>query len=328
VSPNFPLDPALEVNYRNSRQHDNYNDNHGQYANRNNGQNQYQNQHQYAASKHFRYHAGYANEYGSDNSYQHTIPVPLAFNNSSYYYAPSTFAAQEQEIIPSFSPEVGMMTAPPMIAPFALQQQRQPFVPSPYAATFTPRFTDIRNELGEAEQGQVQDNTVIAGVESFQSQPGPSMLLHAPGSYAGAMPLDSAANVMSQAPGLGFYERPKPVLTMPPMGEFSPPKTRKNGKQAKKILEKTLGLVVTNTGNVRHVDPDNGNENADTDAGAIDDLNDGDGEYNPKNEGRKKKNTKNKNKGRKNRLRGNGWSQPDRGQVGEEAGSGSGCSPG
>lgn len=320
VSPNFPLDPALEVNYRNSRQQGNYNDNHGQYANRNNGQNHYQNQHQYAASTHFGYNPGYANEYGSDNSYQHTVPVPLPFSNSSHYYIHSIFAAQEREIIPSFSPEVGMMAAPPIIAPFALQQQCQPFVPSPYAATFTPRFTDVHNELGEADQGQVQDNTVIAGATeagSFQSQPGPSTLLHAPESYAEAMPHGSAANVMSQAPGLGFYERPKPVSKMPPMGEFSPPKARKNGKQAKKILEKALGVVITDTGNDRHVDPDNGNENADTDAGAIDDLDDGDGEYNPKNEGRKKKNNKNKNKGRKNRRGGNGWSQMDGDKVGE-----------
>jgi hypothetical protein len=320
VSPNFLLDPALEVNYRNSRQQDNYNDNHGQYANRNNGQNRYQNLRQYTASMHFGYNDGYANEYSSDNSYQHTVPVPLAFNNSSYYYTPSTFAAQEQEIIPHFSPEVGMMAAPPTIAPFALQQQRQPFVPSPYAATFTPRFTDVRNELGEAEQDQAQDNTVIAratSAGSFQSQPGPSMLLHAPGSHAEAMPLGSAANAMSQGPGLGFYERPKPVFAMPPMGEFSPPKARKNRKHARRILEKALGVVVTDTGNDRHVDLDNGNENVDVDAGAIDDLDDGDGEYNPKNEGRKKKNNKNKNKGRKNRRGGNGWSQTDGDKVSE-----------
>jgi hypothetical protein len=322
VSPNFLLDPALEVNYRNSRQQDNYNDNHGQYANRNNGQNRYQNLRQYTASMHFGYNAGYANEYSSDNSYQHTVPVPLAFNNSSHYYALSTFAAQGQEIIPSFSSEVGMMAAPPTIAPFALQHQHQPFIPSPYAATFTPRFTDVRNELGEADQGQVQDNAVIAGAtetRSFQSQPGPSTLPHAPEPYAEAIPPGSAVNVMSRGSELGFYERPKPVVTMPPMGEFSPPKARKNGKQAKKILEKALGVVVTDTGNDRHVDTDDGNENenADTDAGAIDDLDDGDGEYNPKNEGRKKKNNINKSKGRKNRRRGNGWSQTDGDKVGK-----------
>ena len=317
VSPNFLLDPALEVNYRNSHQQDNYSDNREQYANQNNGQNQYQNQHQFSPSMHFGYNAGYANEYGSDNSYQHTTPVPLAFNNNSYYYNPSAFAAQEQEIIPSFSPEVGMMAVPP---PFALQQQHHPFVPSPYATTFTPRFTDVRNELGEAGQAQGQGNIVIVGATEagiFHSQPGPSMLLHTPGSYSEAIPLGGVTNVMSQAAGLGFYERPKPVVTMPPMGKFSPPKARKNGKQAKKILEKALGVLATNTGNDRNVDPDNENENADLDAGAIDDLDDEDGEYNPKNEGRKEKNNNNKNKGRKNRRGGDGWSQTDGDKAGE-----------
>jgi hypothetical protein len=318
VSPNFPLDPALEVNYSDSRQYDSYNDNREQYANQNNGRNQWQNQHQFSLSTHFGYNVRYANEYGRDNSYQHTIPVPPAFNNSSYYYTPFAFASQEQEMIPSFSSEVGMMAVPPKIAPFALQQQHQPFVPSPYAATFTPRFTNVRNELREANQAQGQDNTIIIGAataRSFHSEPGPSMPLHAPGSYAEATPLGSVTNVMSQTAGLGFYERPKPIVTMPPMGKFSPPKARKNGKQAKKILEKALGVAVTDTNNNRNVDLDI--ENGDIDAGAIDDLDVKDGEYQPKNEDRKKKINKNRNKGQKNRRGGDGWSQTDGDKVGE-----------
>jgi hypothetical protein len=320
VLPNFPLDPALEVNYSNSRQYDNYNDNREQYANQNNGKNQWQNQHQFSHSTHFGYNAGYANEYGSDNNCQYAIPVPPAFNNSSYYYTPSAFPAQEQEMIPSFSSEVGMMAVPPMIAPFALQKQHQPFVPSPHAATFTPRFTNIRSELGEADQAQGQDNIVIVGATAarhFHSQPGPGMLLHAPGSYAEAKPLGSVTNVMSQAAGLGFYERPKPIVMMPPMGKFSPPKARKSGKQAKKILEKALGLSVTDTNNNRNVDLDIENENGDIDAGAIDDLDAEDGEYSPKIESRKKKMNRNRNKGRKNGRGGDGWSQTDGDKVGE-----------
>jgi hypothetical protein len=223
-SPTFPLDPALEVNYRNYRRQNNFNDGHGQYSNQNNDQSQYQNQNQYAEAPHFGYSA-YGNVYGigngNDNGYPYTNPAPPAFNINSNYYAPSAFAAQEQEMIPSFSPEIGMMAPTQMAAPPTQEQLRQPFVPSPFAATFTPRFTDIRQEHAEQAQDQGQEYAIASEVGAFQYQlQGYGMLPLVPGPFANVMPLPmpTAAELISQAPHLIPYERPKPVVSMRRLG--------------------------------------------------------------------------------------------------------------
>jgi hypothetical protein len=85
---------------------------------------------------------------------------------------------------------------------------------------------------------------------------------------------------------------------MPPMGEFSPPKARKNGKQAKKILQKALAGNApedAHAGDVAtaFVAKGNGNVANETSRNA-DELDEGDREYLPQNEGGKRKNRKSK----------------------------------
>jgi hypothetical protein len=316
----FPLDPALEVNYRNYSRQNIYKSGHGQYS-QNSSQNQYSNQNDYAGAPQFGHNAAYGNGYGNVNGYQYNYPAPPAFNNNSSYYAPSAYTAQEQEVIPSFSPEVGMMALTQMAAPPTQEQTRQPFIPSPFAVPFTPRSTGVRQENGEQRQGQAegQNYPVSSEVHAFQYQlQGYGMLPAVPGSFLDAMPMRTGAELVDQVPLLLGYQRPKPVVSAPPIGEFSPPKARKNGRQAKKILEKVLAGTVAEATSVAALNADEGKKDtiiaADTDADELDD--DGDGEYIPQNEGRKRKDKKPK-KPKNKRGKGLGLDAKDEVKGGE-----------
>ena len=336
TSPTFPLDPALEVNYRNYSRQDNYYGDQSQYPYQNNGQ--WQNQNQYAAAPQFGYNIGNGNGDGNggenENSYHHAFPAPPVFNGNANYYSPSAFAAQEQKLIPSFSPEIGRMAPPQMIAPPAQQDQRQPFAPSPFAVPFTPRSTEAHNEVVPHGQGQGPGLDYATGdkVGAFQQQPQVhGMLPLTPGPFASAMPMPmpAGADLVSQAPVLYSYERPKPVVSMPRLGEFSPPKARKTGRQAKRILEKVLaGTGAEMTGgidaanfDINALDADESYEDAAGSAAAdteVDELDDGDGEYNPKNEGNRKKKKPKKPKNK----RGAGAGKKDEKKTGDGEGDG------
>jgi hypothetical protein len=101
---------------------------------------------------------------------------------------------------------------------------------------------------------------------------------------------------VNQTPQLFLYEPPKQVVSMPPMGEFSPPKARKNGKQAKKILQRALAGTAgedVDAGDAATAFVGKGNGDvANEMSGDADELDEGDSEYVPQNEGRKKKNRK------------------------------------
>ena len=236
-----PLDPALEENQTYSRQNT-YGGGQSRYTGENIGQFQMQNQ--YAAALQYDNNRGLGNGNGNGRGYgdscQYRLPAPLAFKNENpTNHTPSTFAADEQEPFPDFdpdyNPEMDMMaTAQSMIAPPA----RQPFVPSPVAAEFTPRITSVRRDF--SEQGQVpgQEQALANQLPHFQR--GHAMMPLAPSPFGGVMlmPVPTPAEMLTRLglPHLTPYERPRQVVPMPtpmpPMGEFTPPRTRKFGRQA------------------------------------------------------------------------------------------------
>ena len=250
-----PLDPALEENQTYGRQNS-YSGGQNRYTSENIGQHQVQNQYvaalQYDNNRGLRSGNG-NNRHGDGDSYQYGLPSPLAFNNENpTNYAPSTFAAHEQEPFPDFDPEYNpemdtMATAQSMIAPPA----RQPFVPSPLAAEFTPRFAGVRREFGE--QGDASGHKHALAHQFPHFQRGHAMMPAAPGPFGGVMlmPVPTPAEMLTRLglPHLTPYERPRQVVPMPmptptptpmpPMGDFTPPRTRKFGRQGGKKMHWT-----------------------------------------------------------------------------------------
>jgi hypothetical protein len=296
----FLLDPALEANYRNYIRQNTYNSGLSQYSNPNNIQNRHLSGNSYV---------GYENRYGdsgnNDHGFQYNYPASTTLSNNPECYAPSAFVAQEQDMMPGFSLETKIMAQTQMAASSTQEQRRQSFVPSPFAPTFTPRFKDVHHEHAKQAEVDAQYQVPVqvphfvmagdAGASQYQLQ-GYGMLPFAPAPFIGAIPGPMGAEWMSQSPQPVLYEPPKPAVSMPPMGEFSPPKARKNGKLAKKILQRALvGTAANNvdagdaaTAFVGKHNEDVANE-MDADA---DELDDGDSEYMPQNEGRRTKYSK------------------------------------
>ena len=228
------------------------------------------------------------------------------------------------------------MMPPQMIVPPTQGQQRQPFVPSPFAAAFTPRLSNIQNKVEGL--GQHRGYAVANEAKPFQQQLNPSILPLTPFPFSDGMPLPmpAAAELVSRASHLSAYERPKPTVSMPPIGDFSPPKARKSGRKAKKFLEKLMagsrpeipGLVAsTATTAAAAFNIDEGNENVSVGRGTnVDELDDdydddgGDSEYIPKNESWKKHKKHKKPKDR----RGSSFSMKDEAKAVEGHGVGQG----
>jgi hypothetical protein len=296
----FPLDPALEANYRNNIRQNHYNSSFGQNSNLNNTQNRHQPQNSYTG-----YEDRYGNSGDNGHGFQYNYPTPTTFSIKSEYYAPSASVAQEQDMIPSFSHETKIIARTQVAAAPTQEQPRRSFVPSPFAPTFVPGSKDVHLEHAEQVDGdargqgplQVPHFALAEHARVPQYQPhgyGMLPLAHAPLVAATAGP--TGAEWMRQPPQLFLYAPPKPVVSMPPMGEFSPPKARKNGKQARKILQRVLvgtpgESVDAGNAATAFVGKDNDDGANEMDAGA-DEFDEGDSEYMPQNEDRRKKNRK------------------------------------
>ena len=288
-SPGFPLDPALEANYRSytAKSQNNYSNvsNNGQYF----APSHSQGHTQYPASPYF----GYGIEPTYSNSYGHGHPLPV---NNPNYYTPTAFSHPVQQIHggPQHNP------GPSTIA----QQQPSTFHPSPYATEFTPHSMDLRRLLNpEPPQSPPTDNAAAqqntqhhapaqqntqhhAPAQQNTQHHGPaqeaynnmafaivdtdidlaslsnpislatakgqtSLTISAPASTM--LPLSSAYLATSSMEGVLYAKAPDPVVRMPPMGQFSPPKARKSAQDAMEVLEKVEvvdGLVKMKDSNV------------------------------------------------------------------------------
>ena len=169
---------------------------------------------------------GYEAQYATGSHRHYAGPTYSGYGDIKRYAClageyPSYGAGQDQ------GPSHGIMAPPPVPSlgqPFRSQRSPRPTVSA-------ARYTDIRKQKGldvqsaPAHPSHLFNSTAAPPPATTETDRAES-------------PTTSTIPVLCLSLLDGADLLPRPIVSMPPLGAFSPPKARRNGKQARKVLEK------------------------------------------------------------------------------------------